>query len=92
MDQLLVGITQLLWYSDYCIVLEGDKDFDVVTYDVEIQSNITHVPFNVSINDDNIFEGNENFTLTITSASLPTGITIGKPSQTTVTILDDDRE
>ena len=44
------------------------------------------------INDDNIFENNENFTLTINSSSLPSYITVINPSEVSVTILDDDRK
>ena len=47
--------------------------------------------FNVSINDDDMFEGYENFTLAI-DVSLPTGIMVGDPSQATVIIVDDDSE
>ena len=47
------------------------------------------VPFDILINDDNIFEENENFTLTINS-SLPTGVMVGNPGQATVTIVDND--
>ena len=47
--------------------------------------------FNVSINDDDMFEGNENFTLAI-DVSLPTGIMVGDPRQATVIIVDDDSE
>ena len=50
---------------------------------------MTSVPFNVSINDDNIFEENENFTLTINSL-LPTGVMVGNSGQATVTIVDND--
>ena len=48
-------------------------------------------PFIVLIRDDDVYEGNENFILTI-QASLPANITIGELSQTTVTIVDNDRE
>ena len=48
------------------------------------------VYFNVSINDDNVLEGNENFTLTINQSSLPDHITVGDPAQATVIIEDND--
>ena len=47
------------------------------------------VSFSISINNDNIFEENENFTLTINS-SLPTGVMVGNPGQATVTIVNND--
>ena len=52
---------------------------------------MTSVPFDIPIIDDTITEGNENFMLTIDPTSLPpTGVTVGNPNQTTVTIVDDD--
>ena len=51
---------------------------------------MTSVPFNVSINDDDISEGNENFMLTVNPSSLPSGIINGNPGQATVTIVDND--
>ena len=53
---------------------------------------VTSVPFKVSLNDDNILEKNENFVLTINQSLLPSGVTIGNPSITTVTIVDNDRK
>ena len=53
---------------------------------------MTSVPFDIPISNDTLYEGNENFVLTIDSSSLPpTGVSVGTPSQATVTIVDDDR-
>ena len=52
----------------------------------------TGAAINIMINDDNIFENNENFTLTINLSSLPSYITVINPSEVIVTILDDDRK
>ena len=51
---------------------------------------MTSVSFDIPINDDDILEGNENFTLTIDPSSLPTGVTVGIPDQATVTVVDND--
>ena len=69
-------------------------DYGSGPYTVTFPAGVTSVPFNVSINDDMIFEGNENFTLTINSSSLPTGgtVIVGSPDQATVTIVDNDRK
>ena len=48
--------------------------------------------FTVQVTDDDIFEDNENFTLTIDSSLLPSDVMIGNPNQVTVTIIDDDGE
>ena len=46
--------------------------------------------FEVSVINDIIFEGNETFHMTIDNFLLRSGVTIGSPSQATVTIVDDD--
>ena len=51
---------------------------------------MTSVPFNVSVIDDMILEGYENFTLTINPTSLPTSVTVGNSPQALVTIVDDE--
>ena len=67
-------------------------DYGSGPYTVTFPAGTTMVPFNVSITDDCILEGNENFTLDINPSSLPTGVTVGNPDQATVTIVDDDRK
>ena len=51
---------------------------------------VTHATINIPVVDDNIFEGNENFTVLIDLLSLPSYITILNPSEAVVTILDND--
>jgi len=46
--------------------------------------------FDVTITGDDVLEGNEDFTVSIDSSSLPDGVTRGSPGSATVTILDDD--
>ena len=46
--------------------------------------------FNVSLTDDNTFERNEIFMITIDPSSLPNNITVGDPSEASVTIMDND--
>ena len=67
-------------------------DYGSGPYTVTFPAGVTIVPFNIPINDDNIFEGNEDFMLTIDPSSLPTGGTVGNPGQATVTIVDNDRK
>ena len=68
-------------------------DYGSGPYTVTFPAGITMVLFDIPINDDMIFEGNENFTLTIVPTSLPpTGVTVGSPDQATVTIVDNDRK
>ena len=93
MDQLLVWIkcyyTTIMILYNYCNFV--GVDYNSGNYTVEIPARTSVVRFNVSITDDNVFEGNENFTLTLT-VPLSTGILVGEPRQTTVIIIDDDCE
>ena len=57
-----------------------------------IPAGATTVPFNISIFDDNILEGNEDFDITIIQSSLPDGVSRGNPRTATVNIVDDDRK
>ena len=66
-------------------------DYTSGPYSVTFPARVTSVPFSISINDDNILEENENFTLTI-NLSLPTGVMVGNPGQATMTIVDNDRK
>ena len=53
---------------------------------------MTSIPFNIPINNDNILEVDEDFTLTIMHSILPNGVTRGSIGQAAVTIVDDDGE
>ena len=45
--------------------------------------------FDVAINDDDVFEGNERFQLTIDQSSTPDGVSVTNPHTATVVIADD---
>ena len=66
-------------------------DYPSGPYSVIFPAGAMSAPFNIPINDDNIFEENENFILTINS-SLPTGVMVSNPGQARVTIVDNDRK
>ena len=65
-------------------------DYTSGPYTVTFPAGQTTATFNVSITDDMILEGNENFMLTIDPSSLPDGVTRGTPGEATVNIVDDD--
>ena len=67
-------------------------DYDSGPYTVIIPAGKTTATFNISINDDTIFERDENFMLTINGTSLPDSVTLGNPDEATVTIVDNDRK
>jgi len=68
-------------------VTGGGVDYDSGPYDVTFPAGVTMMSFDVPINDDNICEEAEDFTLTI---NLSNGLTFGNPSGATVTIVDDE--
>ena len=56
---------------------------------VEIPSGSTSVSVIINIVNDNIYEGNENFTLTLNSKG---GAQLGSPNEALISIVDDDCE
>ena len=50
---------------------------------------MTNVSFNITIINDNVLENNETFNLSIVGKSLQNNVTLGKISQTAVTIVND---
>ena len=72
--------------------LVGIQDYVAGVYPATFIAGTTRAPISITINDDNIFENNENFTLTINPSSLPSNVNIGDPNETTVTIIDNDRK
>ena len=76
---------------EYVAVTGYDYEFGI--YNNTFSTEVTRIAFNVPVNDDNIFEGNENFTLIIDQFSLPKNVTVVEPNKTaTVTIVDNDGE
>ena len=59
-------------------------------YNITIPAGQTTFSFNVSIIDDDVLEGNEDFNLIILAESLQNNITLGDHNRSTVTIMDDD--
>ena len=66
-----------------------DEDYGSGPYSVTIPAKAKSVQFDVTINDDNVLEMDESFTLTINISSHPDLAIIADP-QATVTIVDDD--
>ena len=71
-----------------CHNITGGDDYDSGPYNITFTAGTANNSFTITISDDNAFEDNESFVVTITS--LPSIITVGSPHQTTVTIVDDD--
>ena len=76
-----------LWYYTFT---GGGVDYGSGPYEVTFTAGTTEASLNVSLTDDNIFERNEHFMITIDPSSLPNNVTVGDPSEATVTIVDND--
>ena len=73
-------------YSDR--VLIGGDDYVDGPYSLLLTSGLTRVSGQVRILDDNIYEGTENFSLTIDSLSLPVRVMVAANCQHIITIID----
>ena len=71
-------------------VTGGGVDYNSGPYTVTFTAGQTTASFNVPINNDNIFEASEMFTLTIEPPSLSSRVTLSSSVTLTATILDDD--
>ena len=69
-----------------------DIDYNTGPHSVTFHTGVTRAWCVVDIIDDNLVEGTEHFTVTINPSSLSNNVTIGDPSQATVTIHDNDCE
>ena len=75
-------------YNNYVNYITGGDDYDSGPYNINFTAGMTSSSLAITINDDNIFEDNENFTVTIDSD--PSTIAVGDPHQATVTIVDNE--
>ena len=75
-----------------CVYIIADgNDYKNETLNVTIPAENFSVAFNISIIDDDIFEINESFTVTIDSSSLPHGFIVpAEDCMMMITIVDDD--
>ena len=73
-------------------LIENDRDYDSGPFNATFDAGETLAIVNILINDDNVVEYDENFTIFIDPSALPIDVTTANPSTTTVTIFDDDCE
>ena len=65
-------------------------DYKPETMVVSFKEGTNNALLNISVLDDNLLEDDETFILIIDSSSIPNNVIIEKPSNATVTILNDD--
>ena len=80
------GMLLITLMTNQYSVVTGGEDYDSGPYNIIIPAGMLEASFDIALLDDDILEGDEDFTLVITSSSPPAG-TI---SQATVTIVDDE--
>ena len=68
----------------------GGSDYYPGPYNVTFPAGVTRVILNISITDDDAVEGNENFTLSVDTNALPSGVISISPYKVTAIIMDDD--
>ena len=83
---LLMPITNINAY----VCIGAGTDFGSGPFDIIFSAGETSVMFNASIIQDNTLESDESFTLSIDPSSLPNGVTVANPNQTTVIIIDSE--
>ena len=66
------------------------EDYEPGPYTVAFLAKITSAFLDISITNDEIFEGNETFDLALNLSSLPPNVTVGDIGRATVLILNDD--
>ena len=86
---LLVSRIELSHNVNSSYITGGGVDYDSGPFAVTFPVGVTSVSFDIPINNDNILEVDEDFTLTIVRSTLPNGVTRGSIGQATVAIMDD---
>ena len=71
-------------------IVTGNMDYQLRPFSLTFTASVNAIPVTVVLIDDNIFEGNETFTLTIDPSSLPNNVMVTQPSEVVVVILDNN--
>ena len=73
-------------------IVTGNMDYIPRRFSLTFRASVNSIPVIVVLIDDNIFEGNENFTLTIDDdpLSLPNNVMVTQPSKVVVVISDNN--
>ena len=71
-------------------IVTGNMDYQRRPFSLTFSASVNSIPVVVELIDDNMFEGNENFTLTIDPSKLPGNIMVAQPSEVVVVISDNN--
>lgn len=83
----------LFWFVIYYTYMYYNVtgiDYDTGPYTVTFPIGATRSVLRIPLNNDNLVESAENFTLSINPSSLPFGVKVNNRNQSVVTIYDDD--
>ena len=76
--------------STVCDVLSPYNDYTMGLYNVTFPANITTRLLDIPVCNDDVFEPDESFSISVVSNSSPDNVMGGNLSQTTIVIVDDD--
>ena len=80
----------ICYIIDFYYIIAGGDDYEPGPFSAIIPSGEINVPFNIPIIDDNIFEGNESFSLYINLFSSPSTVLLQPDCMLMITIVDND--
>ena len=71
-------------------IVTGNVDYQRRPFSLTFSASVNSIPVVVGLINDNMFEGSENFTLSIDSSKLPNYVMVAQPSEVVVVITDDN--
>ena len=73
-----------------CDILSPHNDYTMRLYNVTFSANVTTRLLDIPVCNDEVFEPDESFSISVVSNSSPDNVMGGNLSQTTIVIVDDD--
>ena len=87
---IAIDITAVGVNDTVCDALSPDNDYTMGLYNVTFPANVTTRLLDILLCDDDVFESNESFSISVLSNSLPDNVMDGNLNQATIVIVDDD--
>ena len=87
---IATDITAVSVNDTVCDTLSPDNDYTMGLYNVTFPANVTTQLLDIPVCDDEVFESNESFSISVVSNSLPDNVMDGSLNQATIVIVDDD--
>ena len=87
---IATNITAIGVNDTVCDTLSPDNDYTMGLYNVTFPANVTTRLLDIPVCDDEVFEPEESFSISVVSNSLPDNVMDGNLNQATIVIVDDD--